>query len=201
MCLELPASRKINLGKLYECIGFNKEIISKGRYAELAAAEQRPFRADEAELFAKRAQDMYERFRNKAAFSRSMTVCYSVSNFTLDIFELFDIQVNLVEVSRPSPSLLEILSNMGNSIIEADEAVKELVDEMASFDDAIQARMDGILFQKFDGTAPSLANYVFNLIKDYLSYTLIVCFNGEALFLFLVLVFVWRLFLGLGNGM
>lgn len=35
---------KFNLGKLYEKIGFNKEIISRGRYAELTAAEQRPFR-------------------------------------------------------------------------------------------------------------------------------------------------------------
>ncbi|KAL2247332.1 UNVERIFIED_CONTAM: Serine protease SPPA, chloroplastic [Sesamum indicum] len=35
---------KINLGKLYEHIGFNKEIISRGRYAELAAAEHRPLR-------------------------------------------------------------------------------------------------------------------------------------------------------------
>lgn len=30
--------------RLYEKIGFNKEIISRGRYAELTAAEQRPFR-------------------------------------------------------------------------------------------------------------------------------------------------------------
>lgn len=35
---------KFNLGKLYEKIGFNKEIISRGRFAELTAAEQRPFR-------------------------------------------------------------------------------------------------------------------------------------------------------------
>ncbi|KAL2340336.1 hypothetical protein Fmac_008276 [Flemingia macrophylla] len=35
---------KFNLGKLYEKIGFNKEIISRGRYAELHAAEQRSFR-------------------------------------------------------------------------------------------------------------------------------------------------------------
>ncbi|KGN63762.2 hypothetical protein Csa_013861 [Cucumis sativus] len=34
---------KFNLGKLYEKIGFNKEIISRGRFAELLAAEQRPF--------------------------------------------------------------------------------------------------------------------------------------------------------------
>ncbi|KAG7944360.1 hypothetical protein I3843_15G096900 [Carya illinoinensis] len=35
---------KFNLGNLYEKIGFNKEIISRGRYAELLAAENRPFR-------------------------------------------------------------------------------------------------------------------------------------------------------------
>ncbi|XP_048231714.1 serine protease SPPA, chloroplastic isoform X3 [Ricinus communis] len=35
---------KFNLGKLYEKIGFNKEIISRGKYAELLAAEQRPLR-------------------------------------------------------------------------------------------------------------------------------------------------------------
>lgn len=37
-------SGKLNLGNLYEKIGFNKEIISRGKYAELLAAEQRPFR-------------------------------------------------------------------------------------------------------------------------------------------------------------
>ena len=35
---------KFNLGELYEKVGFNKEIISRGRFAELTAAEQRPFR-------------------------------------------------------------------------------------------------------------------------------------------------------------
>ncbi|PIA57572.1 hypothetical protein AQUCO_00600352v1 [Aquilegia coerulea] len=65
---------KFNLGKLYERIGFNKEIISRGKYAELTAAEQRPFRPDEAELFAKSAQNAYKMFRDKAALSRSMTV-------------------------------------------------------------------------------------------------------------------------------
>lgn len=37
---------KFNLGGLYEKIGFNKEIISRGRFAELTAAEQRPFRCE-----------------------------------------------------------------------------------------------------------------------------------------------------------
>ncbi|KAG2664402.1 hypothetical protein I3760_16G080800 [Carya illinoinensis] len=65
---------KFNLGKLYEKIGFNKEIISRGRFAELLTAEHRPFRLDEAELFAKAAEKAYKRFRDKAAFSRSMPV-------------------------------------------------------------------------------------------------------------------------------
>ncbi|GMQ11113.1 hypothetical protein CsSME_00053877 [Camellia sinensis var. sinensis] len=65
---------KFNLGKLYEKIGFNKEILSRGRFAELTVAEHRPFRPDEAELFAKSAQNAYKQFRDKAAYSRSMTV-------------------------------------------------------------------------------------------------------------------------------
>ena len=35
---------RFNLGKLYEKIGFNKEILSRGKYAELLAADQRPLR-------------------------------------------------------------------------------------------------------------------------------------------------------------
>ena len=37
---------KFNLGTLNEKIGFNKEIISRGRFAELTAAELRPFRLE-----------------------------------------------------------------------------------------------------------------------------------------------------------
>ncbi|GMH29846.1 hypothetical protein Nepgr_031689 [Nepenthes gracilis] len=65
---------KFNLGNLYEKIGFNKEIISRGKYAELPAAEQRPFRPDEADLFAKSAEYAYKLFRDKATYSRSMPV-------------------------------------------------------------------------------------------------------------------------------
>ncbi|PHT47736.1 Serine protease SPPA, chloroplastic [Capsicum baccatum] len=65
---------KFNLGNLYEKNGFNKETISRGSCAELTAAEQRPFRPEEAELFAKSAWHAYTQFRDKAALSRSMTV-------------------------------------------------------------------------------------------------------------------------------
>ncbi|KAM3380876.1 hypothetical protein P3S68_006449 [Capsicum galapagoense] len=53
---------KFNLGNLYEKNGFNKETISRGRYAELTAAELRPFRPEEAELFAKSARHAYTQF-------------------------------------------------------------------------------------------------------------------------------------------
>jgi protease-4 len=42
--LKLLLAGKFSLGKLYEKIGFNKEIISRGKYAELLAADQRPLR-------------------------------------------------------------------------------------------------------------------------------------------------------------
>ncbi|KAK4479288.1 hypothetical protein RD792_014799 [Penstemon davidsonii] len=186
---------KFNLERLYDKIGFNKEIISRGRYAELTAAEQRPFRADEAELFAKSAANAYRSFRDKAASSRSMTVDKmeevaqgrvwtgndAASRGLVDAIGglsraiaiakqkanlPLDEEVTLVELSRPSTSLPEILGGFGSSIVEADKAMKELLQVMAS-SDGIQARMDGIMFQQLDGS--SYANLVFTLIKDCLS--------------------------------
>lgn len=186
---------KFNLGQLYEKIGFNKEIISRGRYAELLAAEQRPFRPDEAELFAKSAQNAYKQFRDKAAFSRSMPVDKmeevaqgrvwtgndAASRGLVDAIGGFsraiaiaklkanipqDRQVSLVELSRSSPSLPEILSGIGNTLVGVDTTLKELLREL-SISDGVQARMDGIMFQRLEGY--SYANPIFTLIKDYLS--------------------------------
>lgn len=186
---------KFNLGKLYEKIGFNKEIISRGKYAELLAAEQRPFRPDEAELFAKSAQNAYKLFRDKAAFSRSMTVDKmeeyaqgrvwtgndAASRGLVDALGGFsraiaiakqkasipeDRQVTLVEMSKPSPTLPEIFSGIGNSIAGVDRTLKELVQDL-TFSDGVQARMDGILFQRLEGVA--YGNPILTLIKDYLS--------------------------------
>lgn len=186
---------KFNLGKLYEKIGFNKEIISSGRYAELTAAEQRPFRPDEAELFAKSAQNAYKQFRDKAASSRSMTVDKmeefaqgrvwtgndAASRGLVDAIGGFsravaiakqkanipqDTPVTLVELSRPSASLPEVLSGIGSSLIGVDTALKELLEGLMR-SDGVQARMDGIMFQKLEGA--SFANPIINLLKDYLS--------------------------------
>ncbi|KAI4335855.1 hypothetical protein L6164_014460 [Bauhinia variegata] len=186
---------KFNLGKLYEKIGFNKEIISRGRYAELLAAENRPFRPDEAELFAKSAQNAYKQFRDKAAFSRSMTVdkmeevaqgrvwtgkdaashglvdaigglsrAIAIAKWKANIPQ--ERQVTLVELSRPSSSLPEILSGIGSTIVGVDTTLKELLRDL-TLSDGVQARMDGILFQRLEGYPYS--NPILTLIKDYLS--------------------------------
>ncbi|XP_076886013.1 serine protease SPPA, chloroplastic-like [Bidens hawaiensis] len=186
---------KLNLGKLYERIGFNKEIISRGRFAELTAADQRPFRPDEEKLFAESAQNAYKQFRNKAAFSRSMREDKmeeiaqgrvwsgndAASRGLVDAIGGFsravaiakhkanipqDQQVTLVELSKSSPSLPEILSGIGSSVVGIDMTLKQLMDGLTS-SDGVQARMDGIMFQRSEGS--SYANPIFNLLKDYLS--------------------------------
>ncbi|KAI7736143.1 hypothetical protein M8C21_009734 [Ambrosia artemisiifolia] len=161
---------KFNLGKLYERIGFNKEVISKGRFAELNAAEYRPFRPDEEKLFAKSAEYVYEQFRNKAAYSRSMSVdkmeeiaqgrvwsgSDAASRGLVDAIGGFsravaiakhkanipqDKQVNLVEMSQSSTTLPEILSDI------IDTSLKQLVDGLGlKSSDGVQARMDNIMF-------------------------------------------------------
>ncbi|KAG6736786.1 hypothetical protein POTOM_060319 [Populus tomentosa] len=223
--LKLLLAGKFSLGKLYEKIGFNKEIISRGKYAELLAADQRPlrevhrivsllpaglsfhfvafeenltivgfYRPDEAELFAKSAQNAYEQFRDKAAFSRSMPVDKmeevaqgrvwtgqdAASRGLVDAIGGFsravaiakqkanipqDRQVMLVELSRPSPTLPEILSGIGSSVVGAERTLKELLQDLA-FSEGVQARMDGILFQGLEEA--SYDNPILTLIKDYL---------------------------------
>nr|GME21579.1 serine protease SPPA, chloroplastic [Ipomoea batatas] len=187
---------KFNLGNLYEKIGFNKELISRGRFAELTAADQRSFRPDEAELFEKSAQNAYKQFRDKAAFSRSMSVdkmeevaqgrvwtgndaasrglvdaiggisrAVAIAKQKANIPQ--ERQVDVVEMSKPSPSLPEILSGVGSSLAGADRSLKELLNELAS-SDGIQARMDGIVFEKLEGAAAH-GNPLLMLIKDCLS--------------------------------
>ncbi|KAL5725642.1 hypothetical protein ACHQM5_008766 [Ranunculus cassubicifolius] len=186
---------KFNLGRLYEKIGFNKEIISRGKYAELTAAEQRPFRPEEAELFARSAENSYKQFRDKAAVSRSMSVdemeevaqgrvwigkdaasrglvdalggisrAIAIAKQKANIPQ--DKQVTLVEIMKPSPSLPEVLSGIGASVVGFDSTVKGLLREL-TVSEGVQARMDGIIFERFEGA--SYSNPIFSLIKDYLS--------------------------------
>jgi len=62
---------KLNLEKLYEKVGYKKEILSRGRLAELDA-DNRPFTEEEQADFSAAARHSYESFRNKAALSRGM---------------------------------------------------------------------------------------------------------------------------------
>lgn len=64
---------KFSLAELYDRVGYNKEVISRGRYAQLLA-ENKTFTEDEATLFDAAAQHAYEQFRDKAAASRGMDV-------------------------------------------------------------------------------------------------------------------------------
>ncbi|KAL0396159.1 UNVERIFIED_CONTAM: Serine protease SPPA, chloroplastic [Sesamum calycinum] len=182
---------KFNLEKLYERIGFNKEIISRGRYAELTAAEQRPFRADEAELFAKSAQSAYRSFRDKAASSRSMTVDKmeevaqgrvwtgndAAARGLVDAVGGLSRAVAIAKQKANLPLDKQVVMenhaftvrshvNITCTLVKADKAFKELLQVMAS-SDVVQARMDGIMMEQLDGD--SYANVIFRLIKDYLS--------------------------------
>eukprot|EP01025_Chloroclados_australasicus_P018312 TRINITY_DN19527_c1_g3_i1.p1 TRINITY_DN19527_c1_g3~~TRINITY_DN19527_c1_g3_i1.p1 ORF type:complete len:724 (-),score=114.15 TRINITY_DN19527_c1_g3_i1:175-2346(-) len=62
---------KFNLEDLYKRIGYKKEVIPRGKYAEILQ-DYRGFNEDEQELFEKQAEYAYEDFRDKAAASRGM---------------------------------------------------------------------------------------------------------------------------------
>ncbi|KAG6501005.1 hypothetical protein ZIOFF_040870 [Zingiber officinale] len=186
---------RFSLNKLYERIGFNKEIISRGRYAELIAADQRPFRPDEAELFEKSAQNAYRLFRDKAAFSRSMPVERmeefaqgrvwsgkdAASRGLVDAIGGFsravaiakhkakipqERQVKLVEVLKPSPTLPEIITGIGNTLLGLDKTVKEALLGL-NYLNGVQARIDGILFESVSHASDD--NPIFMIIKDCLN--------------------------------
>ncbi|CAA0832408.1 Serine protease SPPA- chloroplastic [Striga hermonthica] len=185
---------KFNLRRLYEKIGFNKEIISRGKYAELTAAEQRPFRADEAELFSKYAEYAYRSFRDKAASCRSMSVKEmeevaqgrvwtgndAASRGLVDAIGglsravaiakqkanlPLDEQVTLIEVSSPT-SLLEILSGFGSSIDGVAKTVQMFAQMMSSSNGIVQARMDRNMLEQL-GNGNGI---ILNLIRDFLSF-------------------------------
>ena len=64
---------KPQLAGVYARTGVTKEIVSRGRYAQLIAADNRPFSGDERALFDRGAERAYAEFRDKAAASRGMT--------------------------------------------------------------------------------------------------------------------------------
>ncbi|KAF6255484.1 peptidase family S49-domain-containing protein [Scenedesmus sp. NREL 46B-D3] len=65
---------KFNLAELYERVGYAKTLLSRGKFAEFLAADNRAFNDEEASLFEESAQYAYRSFRDKAAASRKMPV-------------------------------------------------------------------------------------------------------------------------------
>ncbi|ERN05826.1 serine protease SPPA, chloroplastic [Amborella trichopoda] len=187
------ATGKFSLKNLYERIGFNKETISRGKYAELDD-DQRPFRPDEEELFAKLAQKIYKQFLDKAALSRSMTVdqmeavaqgrvwtgkdaasrglvdaigglsrAVAIAKQKANIPE--DRKVTLVEVTKSRP-FAEVVGGIFASFLGLDGSMKDLWHELSS-SEGVQARMDGIILEGIESSP--LEDSILSLIKDYLS--------------------------------
>lgn len=75
-------------------------------------------------------------------------------------------QVRLVEISKPSPSLPGLLIGVGSSLLGVDRAVKEVLQDLAP-SSGVQARMDGILFERLEGASDD--DQILTLLKDYLS--------------------------------
>ena len=69
-----------------------------------------------------------------------------------------------MELSRPSPTLPEILSGVGSTIIGVDRTMKDLLQDL-SLGEGVQARMEGIMLQRMEGF--SYGNPILNFIKDY----------------------------------
>ncbi|KAM0018992.1 putative peptidase S49, ClpP/crotonase-like domain superfamily [Helianthus debilis subsp. tardiflorus] len=188
-------SFKFNMEKLYEKIGYNEEVVSKGRYAELYT-DARPFRPDEEKLFAEQAQYMYKQFRDDAARSRSMSVEEmeevaqgrvwtgkdAASRGLVDAIGGFsravaiakhkaniphNKKVTLVELSKPSFSLRKILLSMLGSAIGIEATLKHLQDNFA-MRDGVQARMDVTMFHGSEGS--SFADPNFSFLIDCLAY-------------------------------
>jgi protease IV len=77
------------------------------------------------------------------------------------------LQVRLVEISKPSPTLPDILSGIGGSLLGVDRAMKGMLQDVTS-QSGVQARMDGIIFESFGDI--SGGNQLFLLIKDLINY-------------------------------
>ncbi|KAE9466086.1 hypothetical protein C3L33_02004, partial [Rhododendron williamsianum] len=91
-------------------------------------------------------------------FSRAVAIAKHKANIPQDR------EVTLVELSRPSPTLPEISRGIGSTLVGMDMTLKDLLQELAS-SDGVQARMDGILFQKLEGASYD-ATLLSNLIKE-----------------------------------
>jgi protease IV len=76
-------------------------------------------------------------------------------------------QVRLVEISKASPTLPEILSGIGGSVLGVDRVVKGVLQDVTSLN-GVQARMDGILFERLENMPGE--NQLFLLVKEITNY-------------------------------
>ncbi|GJN22137.1 hypothetical protein PR202_gb09675 [Eleusine coracana subsp. coracana] len=77
-----------------------------------------------------------------------------------------DKKVQLVEILKPSPTLPEILSGIGGSLLGVDRAMKGVLQDVI-LQSGVQARMDGIIFESLGDM--SGGNQLFVLIKDLIN--------------------------------
>lgn len=75
-------------------------------------------------------------------------------------------QVRLVEISKASPTLPEILSGIGGSLLGVDRVVKGVLHDVTL--NGVQARMDGILFERLENMPGE--NQLFLLVKEITNY-------------------------------
>ncbi|KAI7985253.1 hypothetical protein LOK49_LG14G00351 [Camellia lanceoleosa] len=102
-------------------------------------------------------------FRDKAAYSKSMTVDKMKEVAQGRVWTYWLLLLSYQDRCQPCR---KILVGIGNTVVGVDRTLQELLQDLASSDE-IQARMDGIMFQKLDGVSNS--SPFFTLIKDYLS--------------------------------
>jgi protease-4 len=76
-------------------------------------------------------------------------------------------QVRLVEISKASPTLPELLSGIGGSLLGVDRVLKGVLQDVTSLN-GVQARMDGILFERLENASGE--NQLFVLIKEIVNY-------------------------------
>ncbi|CAN1251874.1 Serine protease SPPA, chloroplastic [Linum perenne] len=180
---------KINYSELHERIGLHKDTISKGRYAEFPTCGHRPLRTDEKELLENQTMYLYKIFRDKAAFSRNMTIedmekvaqgrvwngADAVSKGLVDAIGgmsraiaiakhkaniPLDKPVKIVELSKPNSSLPEFINALGNTIAGIHKALA-----MGATYSGAQSRFDG------DGLSSDFDSHIFTIMKYFLKFS------------------------------
>ncbi|CAN1831988.1 Serine protease SPPA, chloroplastic [Linum perenne] len=188
---------KMNYSELHKRIGLNKHVITRGKYAEFPSVGHRPLRPDEKELLENQTMHWYEIFRDKAAFSRSMTVEDmekvaqgrvwngedALANGLVDAVggmsraiaiakHKANIPLNkpveIVELTKPTSSMPEFIAALGTTIASLDRALA-----MGTTYNGARAQVD-FPFQEMDGglglNSSVSSNPIFTIMKCFLMF-------------------------------